>query len=475
MHVAWPVAIVSCAVLYLALPQVGGDIVYAVASLLPIPAILLGIRLHKVGARLHSYLLLASMVLMAVPGLAWLVQVDIQGHPTNDSRFYLAAAAGYLCCMAGSAVIVIRHAPSDPGGVLHAAMVGLGLSGLPWAFVIRPGLVEGDNSPLMQVIVVIVVMCLMTIMGSLLRVVATTRQAKASLSYLFVAMFSSLVATALSNMNLDAYGNHPRWADTAWFIGYFSVAAAVLHPAIAYLTTPQRTYPDDMSARGLVTAGLVLSINPVISVGSLFVGKTPDVLLMSMSVLISVPLLLTRFWYLTAQRLKAEQALAHQAAHDELTGLPNRRTVLDRVDGALRQLQDGSLDAVAVLFCDLDGFKPINDGLGHQTGDEVLRVVGQRLRRSVKASDVVGRLGGDEFLVICTGMTGRSVDDVVDRLRANLAEPILVAGGTCTVGASFGVAIATAETPVSADALIAAADHAMYAVKRSRQDAGRAV
>jgi diguanylate cyclase (GGDEF)-like protein len=474
VHAGWPVAILGFAVLYLTLPQFAGDILFSVAGLLPVPAVLVGIRLHKVRAPLHSYLLLVSIVLMAVPGVAWIVQVDIQGHPTNDPRFYLAAAAGYLCSMAGSAVIVARHAPSDPGGVLHAAMVGLGLSGLPWAFAIRPTLLASDIAPLMQTVAVIVVMSLMTIMGSLLRVVATTRQAKAPLFYLFVAMVSSLVATALTNMNLDVFGNHPRWVDTVWFVAYFSVSAAVLHPATAYLTTPQRAYPADMSMRGLLSTGLVLSINPVISVGSLFVGVTPDVLLMSMSVLISVPLLLTRFWYLTAQRIRAEQALAHQAAHDELTGLPNRRTVLDRVDGALRQLQDGSLDAVAVLFCDLDGFKPINDGLGHQAGDEVLRVVGQRLRRSVKASDVVGRFGGDEFLVICTGMSGRSVEEVVDRLRANLTEPIVVSGGACTVGASFGVAVATAETSLSADALIAAADHAMYRVKHSRRDTGRA-
>ncbi|MCW2641541.1 MAG: hypothetical protein JWP76_3847 [Dactylosporangium sp.] len=470
VHIGWPIAIITFSVLYLTLPQLPGDIVYAIAALTPVAAVPIGIRVHRVDRPLHAYLLLASMALMAVPSIAWIMQVDLQGQRSTSAEFYLAAAAGYLCCMAASAVIVARHAPSDPGGVLQAALVGLGLSGLPWAFVIRPVMLAARTSLIMQSVVVIVVMSLMTIMGSLLRVAATTRQAKASLAYLFAALISALVAMALVALTGDHYGAHARWADTVWFIGYFSVAAAVLHPALGKLTTPQRAHPDDMSTRSLSTTGVVLSVNPLVSIGSLLVGNSPDVLLMSMSALISVPLLLIRFWYLGMQRLKAERALAYQAAHDELTGLPNRRTLMERVDAALRDVRDGSLDTLAILFFDLDGFKPINDGLGHQAGDEVLRVVGQRLKRCVRGVDVVGRLGGDEFLVMCAGMQGRTVEDVVERLRTELGQPIHVAGNSCTVGASIGAAIATRGSTVSADALIAEADDAMYDVKRTRKD-----
>jgi diguanylate cyclase (GGDEF)-like protein len=269
-------------------------------------------------------------------------------------------------------------------------------------------------------------------------------------------------------MTLDRYGNHPRWADTAWFVGYLGVAAAVLHPSMNWLTTPQRTYPDDMSARSLISTGVILTVNPLVSIGGMFAGKSPDVLLMSVSFLISVPLLLIRFWYLGMQRLRAERALAHQAAHDELTGLPNRRTLLEKVEDALKRVRDGSLDTLAVMFFDLDGFKPVNDGLGHHAGDEVLRVVGQRLKRCVRGDDMVGRLGGDEFLMMCTGMHRRSLDELAERLRIEVGRPIPAAGALCVVGVSIGVAVATGSAATSADALIAEADNAMYAVKRSR-------
>jgi diguanylate cyclase (GGDEF)-like protein len=469
VHVGFPVAIVICSVLYLTLPQFPGDILYSAAALFPAAACLLAMRIHRVNKPLHVWLLFVAMLLMAVPSIGWIIQVDIQGHRTNNIHLYLSAAAGYLVSMAASAVIVARHAPKDPGGVLHAALVGLGLSGLPWALVMRPALLAAESSLVTQVVIVVVVMSQMTIMGSLLRTATTTIHGRGSLFYLFVAMVSSMVAMAVTNTNLDQYGNHPRWADTIWFLGYCSVAAAVLHPALNHLTTPQRAYPDDMSARGLISTGLVLSVNPIVSIGSMFFGQPADVLLLATSALISVPLLLIRFWYLGIQRLRAEQALVHQAAHDELTGLPNRRSLMERVDTALREVHDGSLDGVAILFFDLDGFKPINDSLGHKAGDQVLRIVGRRLQMCVRATDAVGRLGGDEFLVMCAGMNGRSVEDTMQRLRATISEPITIDGTACTVGASIGVAVAGPGAMMSAEALIAEADQAMYTVKRARQ------
>nr|WP_240943034.1 GGDEF domain-containing protein [Planosporangium thailandense] len=172
--------------------------------------------------------------------------------------------------------------------------------------------------------------------------------------------------------------------------------------------------------------------------------------------------------------MKAEQALAHQASHDELTGLPNRRTLLEEVDAAMRRLRAGALPSVGVLFCDLDGFKPINDTLGHQAGDDVLRVVGHRLRQCVRGADVVGRFGGDEFLVVCGGVDEREVGDPAERIRRSLSEPVRVRGEACVVGASVGVAVTTGDDAASGEALIARADQAMYAIKQSRGGARRA-
>jgi hypothetical protein len=86
-----------------------------------------------------------------------------------------------------------------------------------------------------------------------------------SLAYLFASQISALVVMAMVNLTADQYGGHARWADTFWFAARFGVAAAVLHPAVNRLTTPQRAYPDDMSARSLMTTGAVLSVNRLAS------------------------------------------------------------------------------------------------------------------------------------------------------------------------------------------------------------------
>jgi diguanylate cyclase (GGDEF)-like protein len=306
-----------------------------------------------------------------------------------------------------------------------------------------------------------VVMALMTVLGTLLRAVSTTVLARAALGYLFVAVSAGLVAVVVSIATSNAaMDSHPRWVNPIWFVSYFGVAAAMLHPSVAYLTTPERVPQDDLSPHTLVGTGLVLTINPLISAVTEFVGPKPDALLLAVGVLLSTPLVLLRFWYLGQQRLRAEQRYAHWAAHDELTGLPNRRQLLAALDQALAERAH-----LTVLFCDLDGFKPVNDRLGHQAGDELLRVVGQRLRRCVRARDVVGRFGGDEFMIVCVDLPPSGAGEVVARIRATLAEPVALAGGTAVVGASIGVAVTEGGREYTADSLIAEADRAMYAQK----------
>lgn len=169
----------------------------------------------------------------------------------------------------------------------------------------------------------------------------------------------------------------------------------------------------------------------------------------------------------TGQR-EAEKALTHSATHDALTGLPNRALFSDRLLVALAQAErTGSL--VAVLFCDVDRFKMINDSLGHSAGDALLRQVGARLATVVRQGDTVARLGGDEFALLCTDVAG--VDEaraVGERVCAVLREPIQVGPRLLTSTMSVGVAVAEPGERDVAD-LLRDADVAMYQAK----DAGR--
>lgn len=164
------------------------------------------------------------------------------------------------------------------------------------------------------------------------------------------------------------------------------------------------------------------------------------------------------------ERKSLEQQLSHQAFHDALTGLANRALLADRLGQALKQLGRAE-DSVGVLMLDLDGFKGVNDSLGHHAGDELLVEVARRIDVVLRPGDTAARLGGDEFAVLLTSVTADQALEISHRLAEQLSTVIEVAGTRTMVSASIGVT-ATANPAVSADALLRDADTAMYEAKR---------
>ncbi|HEV7210710.1 MAG TPA: GGDEF domain-containing protein [Blastococcus sp.] len=162
-----------------------------------------------------------------------------------------------------------------------------------------------------------------------------------------------------------------------------------------------------------------------------------------------------------------KEQLRHQALHDPLTGLPNRTLFLDRARHAVDTAGRTRMWP-AVLYLDLDGFKPVNDSFGHEAGDVLLRTIADRLRGCLRPADTAARLGGDEFAILLNGPVDRyAVARVVDRIREQLEVPVLLEDGVVTtVGASIGIAMGEATTP-DADTLVRQADIAMYAAKRA--------
>ena len=166
---------------------------------------------------------------------------------------------------------------------------------------------------------------------------------------------------------------------------------------------------------------------------------------------------------ITAQRAASER-IWRQANFDQLTGLPNRHMFLDRLQHeAAHAKREGA--CLALLFIDLDHFKQVNDSLGHEKGDMLLRQAARRISERVRATDTVARLGGDEFTVILAGVGQLGgIERVLQELTAALALPFVLEGDTAQVSASVGVALypADAESP---DTLLRHADQAMYAAK----------
>lgn len=154
------------------------------------------------------------------------------------------------------------------------------------------------------------------------------------------------------------------------------------------------------------------------------------------------------------------------ASHDPLTGLPNRTLLLDRLDQAILRSRRQRTH-VGLLFIDLDGFKQVNDSLGHAVGDELLRQMATRLSRVVRAGDIVARLGGDEFIVgILDAGTRAQIVHVSDKLLAAIGEPVYIADRWITLSGSVGVCIYP-DDGHDAKTLLHCADFAMYAAKEA--------
>lgn len=167
---------------------------------------------------------------------------------------------------------------------------------------------------------------------------------------------------------------------------------------------------------------------------------------------------------LEAERRRSQETIEHLAFHDELTGLPNRRLLTDRLTQALSRARRYSWH-LAVMMIDVDNFKAINDTLGHDTGDEVLRQLAERLRRSIRENDTVARLGGDEFVVVIEGLENEEVANrTSDFLTATLAAPYEIGSQKVSVTSSVGCAVFPSHGD-SLNALLRQADLSMYRQK----------
>jgi diguanylate cyclase (GGDEF)-like protein/PAS domain S-box-containing protein len=239
------------------------------------------------------------------------------------------------------------------------------------------------------------------------------------------------------------------------------------------------THVDDVSAAASQRAQLELGIADTYTLEQRYLRSDDAYVWARTRVSVTeddgVTLAITHIEDVTEQRRTAE-LLTYQATHDELTALPNRGTLVERLDALLASAQPGQ---VAVLFIDLDNFKMVNDSLGHRIGDELLREVAQRFRGVMRDGDRLARFGGDEFVMFVDRVaiggddtpSGAFVDPaaVADRLRRSVMEPVIIDGHELVVTASIGFAVNAGEN-LTADDLLRDADAAMYRAKAAGRD-----
>lgn len=266
------------------------------------------------------------------------------------------------------------------------------------------------------------------------------------------------------------------FADSLWAIGDLGAWSRVLYPCCyvafgagvvsrdAVTLTESEPETSDGPARLWTLGPAVVALPVALLISSMRSDPVP--ILAAALAAIACVAVLVRVGYLLASHRAQTRELSELAVLDQLTRLPNRRALHERLECPAGTAREGGV----VLFIDLDGFKRINDRFGHRRGDTVLVVTAERLRGVVRDGDLVCRYAGDEFVIVCDHIVDDGeVDDLVARIHQVVTAPITIDSQSVVVGASIGAAPITADC--SPDQMLAAADARMYENKRSARRA----
>jgi diguanylate cyclase (GGDEF)-like protein len=479
-------------VVYFALPgEAAKDLTYLVLGVASTLCVWLGVRIHRPAARLGWYLIGAANALF-VFGDGILDAYDLvlrrpAPFPSVADALYLL---GYPFLFAGVFRVSRSRGTRDSREArADAAIVCIGALALSWQFLMGSyahdatlgafGRLVTMAYPVMDLGVVFIVA------SALLSGVARRPADKLIIIAIIAMMIGDFFYDVLVLRGDYTVGNP---VDAAFLISYILIAAAALHPTMAAPLAAVKG-SQQPTRRWMPLVAVAGFVSPMILFVSSVAGFGADVPVLAGASMALFTLIVVRFsWLFTrtrqqtvllAQRgeslqraLDAQHALEddlrHQAFHDSLTGLPNRALLHDRVKHALAA-SPRSGGMVALCFCDLDGFKAINDSLGHQAGDELLVAAAKRLTSIVRGGDTIARLGGDEFAILLDNVTTPDVaTTLAERIVSVLRQPVTGAGQQTNLTVSVGVAFA--DTGTTTEQLLSEADTAMYEAKASGKD-----
>jgi diguanylate cyclase len=426
-------------------------------------------------------LISASTLSWCIGQCIWTWYESVQGQAVP---FPSLADLGFLASVP-FAVVGLLTFPASPGrmtartrALLDATIVAGSLLFVSWVLVLGPAFEDATGSTLERVISLAYPASDVALMAIVLIVVA-----RAPLSgrvplglvgtgfAVFAVADSSFVYTTVNDLSTS------RLSNSAWVAGYLLIALGAKYASLH----PSETRPDDdahPSRLALLTPYLPLSVVLLVAAGQRVFDSTfqmdPTEFWIGIALigllLVRQAVVLLDNARLTASLAESMARLEHQALHDTLTGLPNRSLFHDRLSVALTRMHRNP-ELLAVVFLDLDGFKPVNDRLGHKAGDLVLITIADRINRAVRAHDTVARFGGDEFTVLAEDLS--SSDEamaIARRISASVATPIQIGDESVAVTCSAGMVLTNSASDPPEE-LLRLADHGMYQVKsRGRAD-----
>jgi diguanylate cyclase (GGDEF)-like protein len=435
-------------------------VVYAAFAWGVLIPVAVGYRRRESGMRLPWLLLAGAMGLGAVSNTY--LRLPLHRPPWLGEVATSTPSVAGLLLLAATVGVVIRRGRNDLGGLIDAALVAIGVGGVLWNIVIQPRMQSDAQSSLAQARLAAVLMFLCAILGALLRLLERDPSRNRAIRLLLVALALNLVGFVL--IGVSPPGTSGRIAAVMTYLAaYVALGFAAVGHAIHRLAEPGPPRPDQLGTARLVFLGAALSVIPItISIRAIFGHPISGPFLIVTTALV-VPLVMVRIALLTRDLARSEHALRELAEHDPLTAALNRRAFTAELDTQLGRSCD-----FALIFCDLDSFKQINDRHGHVVGDRILTEVADRLRSCVRETDLVCRYGGDEFLILLRDAGPADLSQVQARIVQALMPPFIVDSDTIVLSASIGAVVSAAghRRSQTAEQLISRADAAMYDDKR---------
>jgi diguanylate cyclase (GGDEF)-like protein len=445
--------------------DVSADVTYSIITLGGVACAVVGLARHRVALRWPWLLLMITGFLWTASSMA----ADAT-HSTGDlteGRSLVPdafAIPGYLLFgLALWGVLRARRSQADRGALLDGIMLAAGAALLVNELLITPTLQDTDSWLMARLVVALYPALSMCLLGVAGRLAFGSGERCTAFTLLLVGTGSLLLGDVVF-----AFGEIGRielsqsLLEVPYLLVPACIGAALLHPSIQLVDQRSTAPLRDLGPARLASVAAAL-LAPIVLI-AFHNGQTANRIITVWLCAVLVAAAVARIANAMRAQARSEAMLFHRATHDDLTGLASRVLVVQRIEDVLAA--DGT---VALMFLDLDHFKFVNDSMGHSVGDQLLILVAERLRASVRVDDLVGRISGDEFVVVAEGLDVHGAQSLADRIRGALRNPFLLVEGEVFVSASVGVTVADSSRVGHASALIQEADTAMYRSK----DAGR--
>lgn len=454
--------------------------IYQATGIYGVAGILYGIHRHRPKGLAWPMIAL-GLSLWVLGDLYWNAYAWVTGgeapFPSPADALYLLA---YLPLLTGI-LMIVRGGRPRRSDLLDAAIVGLAVSLVVWFVAIHPAVNAGHSSTGVGLVAVTYPTMDYLLVLAMAQLLFSAELKNRALVWM-IAAFSTVLVTDVVYAWLRAHSDFSAgsWVNLGYFLFYVFLGASALTPSMRAISAMPADRLGRLGPARLFLLACSMLATPAALVFEAVRRDPTDLLVLSVSGALIAMLVLLRLALLfherdaaDAERRRAELALQRLAYRDGLTNLANRAALFQALENALAEAA-GRERAVAVLFVDLNGFKAINDRYGHAIGDVVLKEIADRLAQSVRSADVVGRYGGDEFVILLRHMTPESSAQVVaataERVADLVAQPLTSAPEGHRLSASVGTAVCPADG-TTADDLIRRADEAMYAEKHRRSAA----